>query len=119
MIRNGIYSTMTKKEKPVARVLAIVFGILAGLLLIFIVWSALAFGGQEDAYVPQAEEISALKIQVETQTQTIDSLRSEIVDLKAELEAEKKKNAELMKPEEPPADAVEQPISGENVDSEE
>lgn len=116
MIRNSIYSTITKKEKPVARILAIVFGVLAGLLLIFIIWSALNFGGREDAYVPQAQEVSTLKIQVEAQTQTIDALRSEIVDLKAQLEEEKKKNAELTKPEEPPADEVEQPISGENVD---
>ncbi len=118
MIRNGIYSAVTKKEKPIARILAIVFGVLVGLLLIFILWSALTFGGEEAAYVPQAQEVSELKIQVEEQTQTIDALRGEIADLKQQLEEEKKKNAELTKPEEPPADEQQQPLSGENVETE-
>ncbi len=119
MIRNGIYSTNVKKEKPVARILATVFGILVGLLLIFIIWCAATFSGEDAAYVPQAEQISALKVQVETQTQTIDDLRAGITDLKNQLEEEKRKTAELVRPEEPPADETDQPISGENVEENE
>ncbi len=118
-MRNGIYNGTLKKAKPVAKILATAFGILSLLLIIFIIWSAVTFGGADATFVPQAQEISELKIQVESQAITIDDLRAEIASLEEELAAEKKKNAELTKPEEPPADEVDQPISGENVDSEE
>ena len=99
MIRNGIYSTNTRKERPVARILAIVFGCIAALLVLFILVSAARYGGEDATYIPQAREISDLKIQVEEQTQTIDALRAEIVDLKAQLVAEQEKNAALIQPE--------------------
>lgn len=111
MIKNGIYSGTTRKSKPVARILATVFGVLAFLLICFIVWSALTFkDGTKDVFVPQAKEISELKIEVETQNKTIDELRAQIVDLEEELAEEKKKTAELVKPEEPTPEDGELPL---------
>ncbi len=105
MIRNGIYATNSKKEKPVARILATVFAILALLLIVFIVWSAASFkDGTREVFVPQAQEISELKVQVETQAKTIDALRAEIMKLEEALVEAKKKTAELIQPEETPAE---------------
>jgi len=103
MRRNGIYSTNIKRSKPVSKILAAVFGALFVVLLTFIIWSALAFNTSEQGgYVPQAQEISTLKITVEEQNKLIEELRAENATLKEELETEKKKMEELLKPEEPP-----------------
>lgn len=99
MIRNGIYSTNIRKERPVARILAIVFGVLCAALVAFILISTATYSGEDATYVPQAREISELKIQVEEQRQTMDALRAEIVDLKAQLAEEQAKNAALVQPE--------------------
>ncbi len=114
MIRNGIYSTNVKKEKPIARILATVFGILVGLLLIFIIWCAVSFSGEDASYVPQAEQISALKVQLEEQVQTIDALRAENVELKAALDEERKKLEALVKPEETEETSETNEDEGEN-----
>lgn len=89
MVRRSMYSSVSRSRKNPAKTVAIVLGIAVAVLLAFIIWCIAVFSSGGGVFTSQAEDISALKVQLEQKDQEISSLREQVTKLeeqKRELE---------------------------------
>ena len=84
MVKRNVYSSVSRARKNPAKTVAIVLGIVAALLIIFIIWCVIAFSTGGGAFTSQAEDISALKIQLEQKDAEINSLKEQVTKLEEE-----------------------------------
>lgn len=84
MVKRSVYSSVSRARKNPAKTVAIVLGIVAALLLVFIIWCVIAFSTGGSAFTSQAEDISTLKIQLAEKDAEINTLKEQVTKLEEE-----------------------------------
>ncbi len=95
MMHRSMYSSVSRARKNTAKTVAIVLGIVVVLLIAFIIWCVAVYSS--GGFTSQADEISALKIQLEQKEQENTALKEQVTRLE-EQKRQLESNAPVQEP---------------------